>query len=640
MCGIAGYYCLSQVGKHPEDLRNAVGRLRHRGPDFQNVWHGDNGIGLGHSRLAILDLSEQGNQPMVSPDGRYYMVYNGEVYNYQDLKKELVRLGYNFIGNSDSEVVLKAFIQWGKSFVHRLVGMYAIGIWDSVTKKLSLIRDRVGVKPLYYAWDGKDLYFASELSALKSFRHLKFDISLGALGEYFQYGYISSPRSIYNNVYKLPPGHILEVGDDINLNVEGYWDLLKCVNDHKTGVKDHKIVEELEELAIESFKLRMISDVPVGVFLSGGIDSSLVTAILQKNSNQQIHTFTIGFRENKYDESVWAKKIAEYLGTKHTEFILELNDAKQIIDKIPYICDEPMGDSSIIPTYMVSKLARQEVKVALSADGGDELFGGYESYSLMPQRLQKMEKIPKSVRSLISKALKKQKRSNILQMLSVLERGVGRSLFSKGVDSIEKLADSLGDVDSGGLFALAQSHWRSTDIVSLLGIQYSDPRNKASIYRGTFEEQMMFWDFYNYLPDDILVKVDRATMAVSLEGREPMLDHRLVEFAYNLPIEKRLGEYGSKHILKELVYKYLPRELVDRKKQGFSIPIREWLRSDLSYLLEDYLNVRAIKDMGLFNPEKVDSVLQEFKKGQNIDATKIWLLLNFSMWYSKQHLSH
>jgi len=639
MCGIAGYWCpnLPKLELH-NDLKNAVERLRHRGPDFQNVWYNSVGVGLGHSRLSILDLSEHGNQPMQSSNGLYCMVYNGEVYNYLQLRKELEKNGFKFGGGSDSEVVLNAFIHWGVDFVHRLIGMYAIAIWDESKKKLYLFRDRIGVKPLYYAWNGKSLYFASELNALCEFRHLKLDVNLQALGEYFQYGYISSPRSIYNDIYKLPPGQVLEINEDFQIKTEYYWNLVNRINHNSSNSTNEQLLAEFEDLAVDSFKLRMISDVPVGVFLSGGIDSSLVTAVLQKETNQQIHTFTIGFAENKYDESVWAKKIAEYLGTKHTEYRLELKDAKKIIEKIPSILDEPMGDSSIIPTYMVSKLAREDVKVALSADGGDELFGGYSSYTLMPHRLSRLKKLPMFVREIIASSLSNQKRSNMAQLITVLERIIGKELFSKGVDSVVKLGKIMQKISPEEIFKVAQSHWLCSDVGDLLGTgKYDDPRDLISMYNGRYEEQMMFWDFHHYLPDDILVKVDRATMSVSLEGREPMLDHRLVEFAFNLPFDLRIGSYGGKHILKELIYKYLPKELVDREKQGFSIPVKEWLSSDLSHLLDEYLSYETVKNIGLLNPDSVYKILQEFKSGRSMDANKVWLLLNFSMWYSNKN---
>jgi asparagine synthase (glutamine-hydrolysing) len=638
MCGITGYWAFTNAQDNlPKNLSIAVDKLRHRGPDDSGLWFNDSeNVGLGHTRLSIIDLSEHASQPMISLDGRYVLVFNGEIYNYKEIRKELEQKGHRFRGSGDTEVILSAYAEWGKECVSRFIGMFAFAIWDKKKQQLSLCRDRIGIKPLYYSWKNKIFCFGSELKALNEYHHIGKEINLDALAEYFQYGYISAPRSIYNNVHKLLPGCWLELDLNEKVMIKQYWSVHDAIDKGQLKGSEDEFAEELEELLIDAFKYRMVSDVPVGVFLSGGIDSSLVAAILQKHTNQQISTFTIGFQENEFDESVWAKEISKKIGTNHTEYILELERAKEIIPKIPEIYDEPFGDHSSIPTYIVSELARKDVKVILSGDGGDELFGGYSSYGLIPERVRKLRALPYPLRYFMSQTIDFIPESMISNTMSMLNR-IGlldSSYVNKGIDRFEKVRLVMPDVNESEVFNMANSTFLPNGIRRLIG-EYSLQKNMINDYKGQFQEQMMLWDFHHFMPDDVLVKVDRATMAVALEGREPLLDHRIAEFAFRLPLSMRTGDLGSKHLLRKVLYKYLPKDLIDRPKRGFGIPLESWLKKDLSFLLDDYLNTNTIKNMGVLDPYEVDSIVKSFKKGAAVSANRVWLLLMFSMWHEK-----
>jgi asparagine synthase (glutamine-hydrolysing) len=636
MCGIVGCWSFkSRVTNIAQELSQATILLHHRGPDDTGLWFdNEKTIGLGHTRLSIIDLSEKAGQPMMSSDGRYIIVFNGEVYNYREIRTKLESKGYDIKSESDTEVVLYAFIEWGKKCVEQFLGMYAFAVWDTKKKVLNLCRDRVGVKPLYYYWDENGFCFGSELRVINKLKKGRLLIDKQALGEYFQYGYIAAPRSIFKNVQKLEPGHWLEIISSAKPKLEQYWSIDDLVERGYKKGSEVELAEQLEELLIDACKLRMIADVPVGVFLSGGVDSSIVSAILQKHHSQEINTFTIGFKHSNHDESVWAKKVAEHLGTKHTEYILDIEVVKDIIPGLAQIHDEPFGDSSAIPTYMVSKLARQEVKVALSADGGDELFGGYSNYSVMPRLARKLNSIPFALRRVISKGVNLTPKSVATHSLNLLNKFdlLNPDFAIKGLDRFEKLKYVLPEATECDIYDAGISHWLPTELPQLLD-GYQNPRINAKEYNGHFPEQMMLWDFHHYLPDNVLVKVDRATMAVGLEGREPLLDHRLIEFAFRLPLSMRQGSLGGKHLLKKVLYKYVPQNLLDRPKQGFTIPIEDWLRKDLSHLLDTYLDQDRVKKADLLDYKTVDSYVTDFKNGSPISGAKIWLLLVFAMWY-------
>lgn len=633
MCGIAGVWTRKGNGEHRMHyLANAIKALNHRGPDDNGIWTNNSGIKLGHARLSILDLSMHGHQPMCSEDRRYAMVFNGEVYNFKEIRSQLAAKGYAFIGSGDTEVILAAFQEWGDEAINRFIGMFAIALWDEQLQTLTLIRDRVGVKPLYYGWDGNTLWFGSELKALREFKHWPAEIDRQAAGEFFQYGYISSSRSIYKNIHKLKPGYLLKLRLDGEPELKCYWSVL---NNLASPVgSDDDIEAELEELLRSACNYRMVSDVPVGIYLSGGVDSSLVAAMLAGNNNRQVNTFTIGFNENTHDESVWAKKVAAHLGTKHTEYILGVDEALDIARNWGALFDEPFGDSSGIPTLLVSKLAGQQVKVVLSADGGDELFSGYNVYPDVINRHASLSRIPNGIKSLSAfslSAIPIAQLDNILSKTPIIAQKRGYL-----IRKIKRLRSMLTDCSPGTLYDTAISYWLPEDVSRLLGI-YQPPRESIDSYKGNIAEQMCLWDFHHYLPEDILTKVDRTTMAVSIEGREPLLDHRLVEYAFGLPLHLRRGSLGSKHMLKKILYKHVPRQLIDRPKQGFGIPLEKWLSNELKPLVNDYLNANKIKSAGILDSRIVAQITADFYRGNKSLASQLWFLLAFEMWRENHH---
>lgn len=637
MCGITGFI----TRKHAlasglsESLGNAIHALHHRGPDDHGQWvNHDRTVGLGHTRLSILDLSAHGHQPMISADGRVALVFNGEVYNFRDIREELELLGHRFAGTGDTEVILAAFCQWGAEAVHKFIGMFAIALWDMTNKKLTLIRDRLGVKPFYYGWDGTTLWFGSELKALRAFPHWRAEIDSSGLSEYFQFGNINAPRTIYRNVFKLPPGSTLELGTTGDPLVRPYWSVLEAVR-HPLQGNEEELAEELESLMVDAFRLRMVSDVPVGMFLSGGIDSSLVTALLQKHHGN-IHTFTIGFNEKKYNEAPHARRIAEYLGTNHTERILETDEAKRILPHWGDLYDEPFHDSSGIPTYLVSRVASEQVKVVLSADGGDELFCGYNSYAGMLSHAAKRDTIPGLIRRVVVATASAMPLNLIDEQvaLSSLPALLRKAVREKLTWRACRIRDYLSSTSDGKMYEGALSFWTPEEISRLIG-GYSEGRETADTYPGSFAEKMCLWDLHNYLPSDILTKVDRATMAVSIEGREPLIDHRIVEFGFRLPLDQRRGALGSKHILRKILYKYVPREMIERPKMGFGIPLGEWLRGDLSGLIDQHLQPQDIVAQGILDPDTVGKTVKRFRGGDDTVLNKIWTLLAFQMWREK-----
>ncbi len=632
MCGITGFFApASNIPEWEADLQNGVRALHHRGPDAGGVWL-DDGVGLGHRRLSILDLSDRGRQPMVSPSGRYVMVYNGEVYNFRDIRRELESAGRPFTSSGDSELVLAAIETWGvEAAVRRFIGMFAIAVWDKVERRMLLIRDRLGVKPLYFGWDGVSLWFGSELKALRAFKHWKPEIDRGALADYFYYGYINAPRSIYRNVFKLEPGHWLELKEGGQPVIRRYWSVLDAMHDPLKGTED-QLAEQLEALMSDAFGLRMVSDVPVGMFLSGGIDSSMVTALLQKHCGN-IHTFTIGFSDDGFNEASHARRVAEHLGTNHTAQVIAPDDAKSILLKWADLYDEPFADSSGIPTYLVSKLAGERVKVVLSADGGDELFSGYNVYANMIRNMQRRAAFPRPLRQMIGKGMRMLPLDTLDEYLAsspVLPdswRGRRRPTYR-----LQCIRDWLGSPTNGQMYqtALGNSWWAGEATTLVRSAQ--QPRESVDEYAGDFADQMCLWDLHNYLPGDILTKVDRATMAASIEGRDPLIDHRLVEFAFRLPLQLRRGSLGPKHLLRKVLYKYVPQAIVDRPKMGFSIPIDGWLRGDLSHLIDEYLDPAAVKRQDILNPGSVEKAVRAFRSKDENATNRVWSLLAFQMW--------
>lgn len=636
MCGIAGFWFRSDVPEAAQQwLTDSVSSLHHRGPDDRGLWF-DGGVGLGHARLSILDLSSLGHQPMASRNGRWVMVYNGEVYNFREIRKGLELLGHTFFGTGDSEVILEAFAEWGPGAVRRFVGMFAIALWSKADRRLYLLRDRLGVKPLYYGWNGNALWFGSELKALRAFKHWSPELDRSAMVDYFRYGYIAEPRSIYRNVFKLSAGHWLEVGPQGERKIEPYWSVLDSAAKRRQG-GENELAEELEALMIDAFRYRMIADVPVGVFLSGGIDSSSVAAILQHHAGQRIKTFTIGFDDAAFDESPHAERVARYLGTEHTTRRLEVSDALRILPQWGNLYDEPFGDRSGIPTLLVSQVAAESVKVVLSADGGDELFSGYTSYTGMFARKRKLALIPEWLRAASVAALQALPLDQADGLLAAYPwpAGINHRLRRSATVPLAKIRDQLQTRTVGEMFDQALAIWPYGELRSLLGWNGHAARSNCDIYPGEDGEKLCLWDLHHYLPGDILTKVDRATMAVSIEGREPFLDHRLVEFAFALPFRLRRGSSGPKHLLRKVLYGYVPREYVERPKQGFDIPLGRWLAGDMRMLIDQYLEPRLIAAQGLFDAETVRRLLARFRAGDSMAQQKVWLLLAFQMWYAR-----
>ena len=617
MCGIVGFN-----SKNSKILNDMLDSIKHRGPDDNGVYESDK-FSLGHVRLSILDLSYEGHQPMRFEN--LVMVYNGEVYNFEEIKKELVKEGYSFKSKTDSEVILKAYHKWGIKAIDKFIGMFAIAIYDAKKRVVTLIRDRVGVKPLYYYFDGKDFIFASELRAIMKYKK-NLEINKDALYEFFQFGYISSNLSIFKNCYKLPAGYYAEFKiDNLEFKMKEYWSILEFFKKEKFQKSEKELVDELEELLIDSFKYRMVADVPVGVFLSGGIDSSVVAAILQKHYGN-IHTFTIGFKEAEYNEAKWAKKVASHLGTHHTEKYLSSSEAKEILKKFVDIYDEPFGDSSGIPTTLVSQIAKENgVKVVLSADGGDEIFCGYERYWFSKNIGDKLFKIPYSVRKITS---------NIMNLIGV--QNASKIFKIKNFEhKYNQLSEMLKDNNWQDIYEKLIHNFKNSEIKELLGVVKKIDEKSFSIGEKENPMQgMMLWDYHRYMIDDILVKVDRATMFNSIEGREPLLDHRIAEFMAQVPFEYKYKDGKSKYLLRKVLERYLPKELINRPKMGFGIPMFEWFSTDLRELFEDNFKKEYFKH-NLLNYDYVQKEFNKLKNNQVVNINKLWFVLVFQMWYRR-----
>ncbi len=612
--------------------------MAHGGPDDAGVYMEEAfGLTLGHRRLSIIDLSPLGHQPMEFEN--LVIVYNGEVYNFWGIRKELEKEGYSFISNSDTEVVLKAFHRWGTSALHRFRGMFTLAIWDKKEKRLTLCRDRVGVKPLYWYYKDGLFMFSSELKAFHQHPKFQKEISLPALALFFGYGYITSPYSIFENTYKLEPGHFLVVERDGSIRKEIYWDVeehfVKGYQERDRWLKrsEEELAQELEDLLTESFKLRLVADVPVGMFLSGGIDSSTVCALLAKEG-ARIKTFTIGFYEKEYNEAEYAKRVAQYLGTDHTELYCTPKEALEVIPKLPELYDEPFGDSSSIPTYLVSTLARSQVKVSLSADGGDEQFCGYSRYWMITKRISKISKLP--LRGLIVKGLDLLSPDLAFKLYNTFK--VFLPKYTNFRDKYIKLRNVLKAQGLLTQYDLSVKYFLDEDLKAL-GLNLSHNMLwKISKNELDSLSVLMLFDIKTYLPDDILVKVDRATMGVSLEGREPFLDHKVVEWTSQLPSEFKYKDGKSKYLLRKILYKYVPSELLERPKQGFGAPIYEWFKGELRSLYIEYLAENRIKKAGIFNHKEVGQLLRNYLEGKGVNHNKLWFLFVFEQWRERWRL--
>jgi asparagine synthase (glutamine-hydrolysing) len=584
--------------------------LIHRGPDGSGIWVDEqHGVALGHRRLSIIDLSVAGSQPMVSRSGRYVLVFNGEIYNNTELRKRLPT--HSWRGHSDTETLLAGIDEWGlKKTLEASVGMFALALWDRADSTLYLARDRMGEKPLYYGWQGECFLFGSELKALKQHPSFRADIDRQALVRYVRSGYVPAPLSIYQGIFKLPPGTVAILTHKQSTAqqkpvFEAYWSLERIIAQKQQSPfagSEQEAVDRLEHLLKQSVDGQRLADVPVGAFLSGGIDSSAVVALMQANSEESVRTFSIGFDEHDYDESQHARAVAAHLGTGHTEFRVTPADALELIPDLPVIYDEPFADPSQIPTLLVSRLARQHVTVAITGDGGDELFCGYGRYPHIAEKWHLLNRLPGFSRNAISALLPD----------SPLKEGLGTTSLDK-------------------FYQFTNRQWKGfPDLV--IGTDLSESELTIPRVLSSDNERMMYADTRDYLPNDILIKVDRAAMSCSLETRVPLLDHRIVEFAWSLPSDLKYRDSVGKWPLKQLLYRYVPQELVDRPKMGFGVPLELWLRGELRGWAEELLDEKRLKREGFFNPTPIQKEWQTHLSGKRDRHYGLWTILMFQAW--------
>lgn len=631
MCGIVGFVNFMRNSSSVE-LQKMTNVLHHRGPDDSGYSFYEESayqIGLGHRRLSVLDLSRHGHQPMSYEN--LEIVYNGEVYNFKDIRVELEKYNYSFESESDTEVILKAYHRWGVKAVDRFNGMFAISIYDKQKQELTLVRDRAGVKPLYYYWQDGLFMFGSELKSFHNNPSFKKEIDANSLALYLQYGYIPAPHSIFKNTFKLQAGHCLTLQiQNSEFNINKYWDVIDFYNKPKLDISEDEAIEKMEKLLKMAFDFRMVADVPVGVFLSGGYDSSVVTALLQHEQSRKLNTFTIGFHEKGFDESPYAKQVAEHLGTNHTEYYCTQQDALEIIPKLADIYDEPFGDSSAIPTVLVSQLARKDVTVSLSADGGDEVFAGYGKYRIASVYYKKFSKIPVPVKKSLIWALGAAKPAAML-----FKNKIG-NLESK----YEKVRGLLSANSPTEVLRFLSQPYTSEEVKKLLSVDVVEKKTNFENYEGLSNtnddiNQMLAINYQTYLVDDILTKVDRATMSVSLEGREPLLDHRIIEFAAQLPSSLKYKNGDNKWLLKQIAHKYLPKEMMDRPKKGFAVPITGWFKAELKEYFLHYLSDVALNREGLFNAKEVVRQRDRYFNGEKENVQRLWFILMFELWYER-----
>jgi len=645
MCGIAGLLAARAL---PRDAKSTLWQmaeaLHHRGPDSHGIWlDAAHGIGLAHRRLSIIDLSRQGHQPMASASGRYHLVFNGEIYNFRLLRRELEDGGQRFRGHSDTEVMLAAFDVWGlDEALKRFSGMFAFALWDAETRTLHLARDRLGEKPLYYGWVGRSFVFASELKALRAVPGWQGDIDRGSLALFMRFAYVPAPHSIYQGIHKLPAGSVLSIIDTVHPGdtpaPRAYWpvrDVLTTARADQFSCDGQEAVAMLDGLLRDAVAKMMVADVPLGAFLSGGIDSSLVVALMQAQSRRPVKTFTIGYHDEAYNEARHAKAIAEHLGTDHTELYVTPEQAMAVIPKLPAIYDEPFADVSQIPTLLVAQMAREHVTVALSGDGGDELFGGYNRHYMATAAWERVSGFPGFVRSTLAGSI------HVLspKTWSTLYAGIEPLLPARwrqrlAGENLYKLALLLRAESNVALYRNLVSRWQDPAALVIGASEPATAMSDSSNWLGdtSFSEQMMFLDLIGYLPDDILTKVDRASMAVGLESRIPMLDHRVVEFAWRVPLNMKIRDGQGKWLLRQMLYQYVPRELVERPKMGFGIPVDAWLRGPLRDWAEALLDEQRLRQQGFLDAALVRSRWDEHLRARRNWQYPLWCVLMFQAW--------
>jgi asparagine synthase (glutamine-hydrolysing) len=648
MCGISGYFTLTR-SRSSDQMTTEVNRMTdaitHRGPDDAGFWvDAENGIALGHRRLAILDLSPLGHQPMTSADGRFIIVFNGEIYNFQPLRIELEALGHSWRGHSDTEIMLAAFLQWGVlEATRRFNGMFAFALWDKQDRVLHLGRDRLGEKPLYYGWVGDSFVFGSELKAIRQFPGFDSAINRDALCSQIRFSYIPDPYCIYQGFHKLPPASLITLRSPVDQpKPQLYWSLRHVIEhglDHPFSGNETQAIDTFEALLHDAVGMRMISDVPLGAFLSGGVDSSLIVAMMQKQSARPVRTFTIGFDDADYNEAKFAQEVATHLGTDHTEMYVTGKDALATIPLMPTLYDEPFSDQSQIPTYLVCQMARQHVTVALSGDAGDELFGGYERYFMGRSLWDKFAWMPPALKKLTAGTLTALPPS-VLNSLGRLARPLFPQRFNKAAlgDKLHKLAEVIAAPGLESLYLTLMSHWKQPEQIVIGGhdLQTSISDTAGWPQVSDFTHRMMHLDMETYLPGDILTKVDRAAMGVSLEGRIPLLDTNLIEFAWTVPYSMKVRQGRGKWLMRETLYRHVPKHLIDRPKRGFGVPMEHWLRGELRDWAEDLLSESRLRREGYFHPAPIRQKWQEHLRGTRNWHFYLWDILMFQAWLQHQ----
>ncbi|TXH69272.1 MAG: asparagine synthase (glutamine-hydrolyzing) [Thiothrix sp.] len=640
MCGIAGFLGFNHLSDPASTLERMTISLKHRGPDAQGLWlDSEAQIALGHRRLAIVDLSAAGQQPMYSACRRYICVFNGEIYNHQILRTELERqqAAPKWRGHSDTETLLACFVHWGvERTLQKTVGMFAIALWDQQERSFYLMRDRMGEKPLYYGWIGAQFAFASELKALRQLPSFQAELDRDALAKYMQCAYVPSPNSIYQNIYKLEPGCFLAFKPSelthTSVQPQVWWSSLEvALNGQQQLITDQtEALYCLEQQLKLAVNLQAQADVPLGAFLSGGIDSSLIVSLMQAQHSQAIRSFTVAFEQAGFNEAQHARAVAEYLGTSHTEFKVTAQDALEVIPLLPQLYDEPFADTSALPSFLISRCARQQVTVALSGDAGDELFGGYRSYLFAQKIWTKAARVPSALRKKLLQVLLKLPISRLNRLLLQSDQQLGEQL--------QKIAHALQASDSVyALFPRLSQHWQQPESL-VIGAQTSElawSMSKLAPHFSQVESAMMLFDTLTILPDDMLCKVDRAAMGASLETRVPFLDHRVFELAWRIPLEFKIHQGQGKWLVRQLLYKYLPEAMVNRPKQGFNVPLASWLRTDLRTWAEDLLDRNLIRQQGYLNADLVQNEWQGFLKGA-ANQQRLWCILMFQAWLASQ----
>jgi asparagine synthase (glutamine-hydrolysing) len=646
MCGIAGFM-RARADLHADVLAERATRMAdaiaHRGPDDRGAWTDSSaGVALAHRRLSVIDLSGEGHQPMVSATGRYLLVYNGEVYNYADVRRELEGAGAapRWRGHSDTEAMLAAFEKWGiDGALARFNGMFAFALWDRLERTLHFARDRMGEKPLYYGSAQETFAFGSELKALRALPDFATEIDQDALALFLRFNCVPAPWSIYRGIRKLEPGMRAEVRADghggFDIRLLRYWDVTAVARSGMAHADGTDALERLQSALEQAVRLRLVADVPVGAFLSGGIDSSIVTALMQRQCASPVHTFTIGFRNDAYDEAPFARQVARHLGTDHTELYVSGDEARAVVPLLPAMYDEPFADSSQIPTYLVSRLARTQVTVALSGDGGDELFFGYERYV----RGLQLARAPRAMRRATAGALAFVTPAIADRLLCRAQAFLPRRLrFAHPGEKLRKLRRALNEADPRARYLDLVSFWHDgVPTASSHAVTAPHDRFVDADRDLPFADWMMLVDQRTYLPDDILTKVDRASMAVALEARVPLLDHELLAFAWSLPFDAKSSRGRGKHLLRELLCRYVPRELVERPKRGFAVPLGDWLRGPMREWADALLDETRLRREGFLDPAPIRARWRQHLAGVDSAESELWSVLTFQAWLEATH---